>query len=145
MLFGRCEEFTLPVLQEQLLALTDVDVFPHRATVDDGLRELAHQVGSQCEERGLLVEYMRRHYVDAVHVSLELLRILQGTLRINEQLRNATDETLTRAFQGFLGETMKALQDEGGEPEFGSAAQPASTMGAGGLAPQRSLQARTLV
>ena len=30
---------------------------------------LTEQVGLQCEERGLLVEYMRRHYVDALQVS----------------------------------------------------------------------------
>ena len=68
-LFGRCDEFTQPELQEELLKLTAADLFPHQSTVDEGLRELAEQVGLQCEERGLLVEYMRRHYVDALQVS----------------------------------------------------------------------------
>ena len=72
------------------------------------------QVGSQCEERGLLVEYMRRHYVDAVQVAAELLRIMQGTLRINKQLREATDERLLMSFQELLGETMRAMQPDGG-------------------------------
>ena len=74
------------------------------------MRELAEQVGLQCEERGLLVEYMRRHYVDALQVSMELLRILQGTLRTNKQLRAATDASLMQSFQGFLGETMRSMQ-----------------------------------
>ena len=66
-------------------------------------------MGSQCEDRGLLVEYMRRHYVDSVQVSLELLRILQGTLRTNQQLRASLDESLLQSFQGFLGETMRNM------------------------------------
>lgn len=109
-LFGRCDEFTLPALQDELLKLTSADLFPHRSTVDEGLRELAEQVGLQCEERGLLVEYMRRHYVDSLQVSMELLRILQGTLRTNKQLRAATDASLLQSFQGFLGETMRSMQ-----------------------------------
>ena len=109
-LFGRCDEFTLPAQQDELLELTDADLFPHRSTVDEGLRELAEQVGSQCEERGLLVEYMRRHYIDSLQVSMELLRILQGTLRTNKQLRAATDAGLMQSFQGFLGETMRSMQ-----------------------------------
>ena len=109
-LFGRCDEFTQPELQEELLKLTAADLFPHQSTVDEGLRELAEQVGLQCEERGLLVEYMRRHYVDALQVSMELLRILQGTLRTNKQLRAATDASLMQSFQGFLGETMRSMQ-----------------------------------
>lgn len=109
-LFGRCDEFTQPDLQEELLKLTAADLFPHQSTVDEGLRELAEQVGLQCEERGLLVEYMRRHYVDALQVSMELLRILQGTLRTNKQLRAATDASLMQTFQGFLGETMRSMQ-----------------------------------
>ena len=116
-------------LQEELLALSDDDVFPHRASVDDGLRDLAQQVGSQCEERGLLVEYMRRHYVDAVQVSAELLRILQGTLRVNAQLRAAVDESLSQVFQGFLGETMRAMQPEGGAAAAVSSAQASPTLG----------------
>ena len=109
-LFGRCEEVTQPDLQEELLKLTAADLFPHQSTVDEGMRELAEQVGLQCEERGLLVEYMRRHYVDALQVSMELLRILQGTLRTNKQLRAATDASLMQSFQGFLGETMRSMQ-----------------------------------
>ena len=112
-LFGRCNDFTLPDLQDELLGLGEADVFPHRASVDEGLRELVEQVGSQCEERGLLVEYMRRHYVDAVQVAAELLRIMQGTLRINKQLREATDERLLMSFQELLGETMRAMQPDG--------------------------------
>ena len=100
-------------LQDELLGLGEADVFPHRASVDEGLRELVEQVGSQCEERGLLVEYMRRHYVDAVQVAAELLRIMQGTLRINKQLREATDERLLMSFQELLGETMRAMQPDG--------------------------------
>ena len=110
---GRCNDFTLPDLQDELLGLGEADVFPHRASVDEGLRELVEQVGSQCEERGLLVEYMRRHYVDAVQVAAELLRIMQGTLRINKQLREATDERLLMSFQELLGETMRAMQPDG--------------------------------
>ena len=113
-LFGRCNDFTLPDLQDELLGLGEADVFPHRASVDEGLRELVEQVGSQCEERGLLVEYMRRHYVDAVQVAAELLRIMQGTLRVNKQLREATDERLLMSFQELLGETMRAMQPDGG-------------------------------
>ena len=109
-LFGRCDEFTQPDLQEELLKLTAADLFPHQSTVDKGLRELAEQVGLQCEERGLLVEYMRRHHVDAVQVSIELLRTLQGALRTNKQLRAATDASLMQSFQGFLGETMRSMQ-----------------------------------
>ena len=109
-IFSRCDEFTLPALQDELLELTGADLFPHRSAVDEGLRELAEQVGSQCEERGLLVEYMRRHYVDSLQVSTELLRILQDTLQTNRQLRAVTDASLMQSFQGFLGETMRSMQ-----------------------------------
>ena len=118
-LFNRCDEFMLPAVQDELLKLTGADLFPHRSSVDEGMRVLAQQVGLQCEERGLLVEYMRRHYVDSLQVSTELLRILQGTLRTNKQLCAATDASLMQKFQ----ETMRSMQPTVDPPVGASRAQ----------------------
>lgn len=82
-----------------LLNLQPDDVAPSFEPVSQGMHDLARMSASHCVEQGMLIEYMRRHYIGAVQLSQHLLRVAQDALMMYEQLREVTDEQLLRRFQ----------------------------------------------
>lgn len=95
---------------QAILGLSPVDVAPSLAELDRAAGDLVKQVGGQCTEQALLIEYLRRHHVAAAQTARSLLQRLQLTVGMYEELRQAMDGSLLQRFQDSLGDAFAALQ-----------------------------------
>ncbi|KAL1514811.1 hypothetical protein AB1Y20_003896 [Prymnesium parvum] len=101
-----------PYVWQALLSLTSDELIPSFEPVNAGMHELARMSAAHCVEEGMLIEYMRRHFAGAVHLSRALLGVVHSTLTMYDQLCEVTDQQLLHRFQESLGDALKVLAPE---------------------------------